>query len=74
MGSTAYAVCEKQQRCSFQETKRSLRDKLTIEQQSKEQVRGNEKELSIIRETLLCVVYSLQQELICNIICVESKK
>lgn len=39
LGGTAYAVGERQQRCSFQETKRSLRDKLTIEQQSKEQVR-----------------------------------
>ncbi|KAJ0181781.1 hypothetical protein K1T71_002503 [Dendrolimus kikuchii] len=39
LGGTAYAISEKQQRCSFQETKRSLRDKLTIEQQSKEQER-----------------------------------
>ncbi|XP_052747174.1 adenylate cyclase type 3 [Bicyclus anynana] len=39
LGGTAYAVNEKQQRSSFQETKRSLRDKLTIEQQSKEQER-----------------------------------
>nr|XP_026487706.1 adenylate cyclase type 8 [Vanessa tameamea]XP_026487708.1 adenylate cyclase type 8 [Vanessa tameamea]XP_026487709.1 adenylate cyclase type 8 [Vanessa tameamea] len=39
LGGTAYTVNEKQQRCSFQETKRSLRDKLTIEQQSKEQER-----------------------------------
>ncbi|XP_046961746.1 adenylate cyclase type 3 [Vanessa cardui] len=39
LGGTAYTVSEKQQRCSFQETKRSLRDKLTIEQQSKEQER-----------------------------------
>ncbi|XP_049865380.1 adenylate cyclase type 8 isoform X2 [Pectinophora gossypiella] len=39
LGGTAYAVGERQQRCSFQETKRSLRDKLTIEQQSKEQER-----------------------------------
>lgn len=38
LGGTAYAISEKQQRSSFQETKRSLRDKLTIEQQSKEQV------------------------------------
>lgn len=40
MGGTAYAINEKQQRSSFQETKRSLLDKLTMEQQSKEQV-GN---------------------------------
>ncbi|OWR44922.1 putative Adenylate cyclase type [Danaus plexippus plexippus] len=39
LGGTAYAISEKQQRSSFQETKRSLRDKLTIEQQSKEQER-----------------------------------
>ncbi|XP_041973384.1 adenylate cyclase type 3 [Aricia agestis] len=39
LGGTAYAVSEKQQRSSFQETKGSLRDKLTIEQQSKEQER-----------------------------------
>ncbi|XP_037977179.2 adenylate cyclase type 3 [Plutella xylostella] len=39
LGATAYAVAERQQRCSFQETKRSLGDKLTIEQQSKEQER-----------------------------------
>ncbi|XP_075992192.1 adenylate cyclase 3 [Anticarsia gemmatalis] len=39
LGGTAYAINEKQQRSSFQETKRSLRDKLTIEQQSKEQER-----------------------------------
>lgn len=39
LGGTAFAISEKQQRCSFQETKRSLRDKLTIEQQSKEQER-----------------------------------
>lgn len=38
LGGTAYAINEKQQRRSFKETKRSLRDKLTIEQQSKEQV------------------------------------
>lgn len=38
LGGTAYIVGEKLQRSSFQETKRSLRDKLTIEQQSKEQV------------------------------------
>lgn len=31
-------INDKQQRRSFKETKRSLRDKLTIEQQSKEQV------------------------------------
>ncbi|KAL0849126.1 hypothetical protein ABMA28_013476 [Loxostege sticticalis] len=39
LGGTAYIVGEKLQRSSFQETKRSLRDKLTIEQQSKEQER-----------------------------------
>ncbi|KAJ2953569.1 hypothetical protein O0L34_g1172 [Tuta absoluta] len=39
LGGTAYAIGERQQRSSFQETKRSLRDKLTIEQQSKEQER-----------------------------------
>ncbi|CAB3249905.1 unnamed protein product [Arctia plantaginis] len=39
LGGTAYAINEKQQRSSFRETKRSLRDKLTIEQQSKEQER-----------------------------------
>ncbi|KAG6446245.1 adenylate cyclase type 3 [Manduca sexta] len=39
LGGTAYAISERQQRCSLQETKRSLRDKLTIEQQSKEQER-----------------------------------
>ncbi|XP_028040911.1 adenylate cyclase type 8 isoform X2 [Bombyx mandarina] len=39
LGGTAYAISERNQRCSFQETKRSLRDKLTIEQQSKEQER-----------------------------------
>lgn len=39
MGGTAYTINEKQQRLSFLETKRSLRDKLTIEQQSKEQER-----------------------------------
>ncbi|KAM3959069.1 adenylate cyclase 3 [Aphomia sociella] len=39
LGGTAYAVGERQQRCAFLETKRSLRDKLTIEQQSKEQER-----------------------------------
>lgn len=38
LGGTAYGVGEWQQRCSFKVTKRSLRDKLTIEQQSKEQV------------------------------------
>ncbi|XP_063358545.1 adenylate cyclase type 8 [Cydia amplana] len=39
LGGTAYGVGEWQQRCSFKVTKRSLRDKLTIEQQSKEQER-----------------------------------
>ncbi|XP_026322026.1 adenylate cyclase type 3-like isoform X2 [Hyposmocoma kahamanoa] len=39
MGATAFVAGERQQRFSFQETKRSLRDKLTIEQQSKEQER-----------------------------------
>ncbi|XP_060802220.1 adenylate cyclase type 3 isoform X2 [Amyelois transitella] len=39
LGGTAYAINERQQRSSFQETKRSLGDKLTIEQQSKEQER-----------------------------------
>ncbi|XP_045542836.1 adenylate cyclase type 3 [Papilio machaon] len=39
LGGVAYIVGERQQRSSFQETKRSLRDKLTIEQQSKEQER-----------------------------------
>ncbi|XP_053602923.1 adenylate cyclase type 8-like isoform X2 [Plodia interpunctella] len=39
LGGTAYAISERQQRSSFQETKRSLGDKLTIEQQSKEQER-----------------------------------
>ncbi|CAG5021647.1 unnamed protein product [Parnassius apollo] len=39
LGGVAYIVGERQQRNSFQETKRSLRDKLTIEQQSKEQER-----------------------------------
>ncbi|XP_013181061.1 PREDICTED: adenylate cyclase type 3 [Papilio xuthus] len=39
LGVVAYIVGERQQRNSFQETKRSLRDKLTIEQQSKEQER-----------------------------------
>lgn len=38
LGGTAFAINENQQRRAFQETKRSLRDKLTIEQQSKEQV------------------------------------
>lgn len=38
LGGTAFAINENQQRRSFQDTKRSLRDKLTIEQQSKEQV------------------------------------
>lgn len=38
MGATAFVAGERQQRFAFQETKRSLRDKLTIEQQSKEQV------------------------------------
>ncbi|KAL4704044.1 hypothetical protein ACJJTC_001966 [Scirpophaga incertulas] len=39
LGGISYCVGEKLQRVSFQETKRSLRDKLTIEQQSKEQER-----------------------------------
>ncbi|XP_068621362.1 adenylate cyclase type 3 [Battus philenor] len=39
LGGVAYVVGERQQRSSFQETKQSLRDKLTIEQQSKEQER-----------------------------------
>ncbi|XP_072936989.1 adenylate cyclase type 3-like [Epargyreus clarus] len=39
LGAAAYAISESQQRSAFQETKRSLRDKLTIEQQSKEQER-----------------------------------
>ncbi|CAH0404758.1 unnamed protein product [Chilo suppressalis] len=39
LGGTAFVVTERLQRLSFQETKRSLRDKLTIEQQSKEQER-----------------------------------
>lgn len=38
LGATAFVAGERQQRFAFQETKRSLRDKLTIEQQSKEQV------------------------------------
>lgn len=38
MGATAFVAAERQQRFAFLETKRSLRDKLTIEQQSKEQV------------------------------------
>lgn len=51
LGGTAYTVSEKQQRSSFQETKRSLRDKLTIEQQSKEQV-------SLVLIKMLTVVYN----------------
>lgn len=51
LGGTAYTVSEKQQRSSFQETKRSLRDKLTIEQQSKEQV-------SLVLTKMLTVVYN----------------
>ncbi|CAG4968046.1 unnamed protein product [Colias eurytheme] len=39
LGGTAYVINERKQRQSFQETKRSLGDKLTIEQQSKEQER-----------------------------------
>ncbi|VVC92950.1 unnamed protein product [Leptidea sinapis] len=39
LGGTAYAINERKQRRSFQETKISLGDKLTIEQQSKEQER-----------------------------------
>ncbi|XP_047516260.1 adenylate cyclase type 3 isoform X1 [Pieris napi] len=39
LGGTAYFINERKQRLSFKETKRSLRDKLTIEQQSKEQER-----------------------------------
>ncbi|CAH2066581.1 unnamed protein product, partial [Iphiclides podalirius] len=39
MGGMAYVIGSGQQRRSFQDTKRSLRDKLTIEQQSKEQER-----------------------------------
>lgn len=39
LGVTAYIVNEKQQRRSFQQTKKSLRDKLTIEKESKEQVK-----------------------------------
>lgn len=38
MGATAFITAEQQQRFAFRETIRSLRDKLTIEQQSKEQV------------------------------------
>lgn len=39
LGGTMYVVNEKLQRLSFRDTKRSLRDKLTIEQQSQEQER-----------------------------------
>ncbi|CAK1549837.1 unnamed protein product [Leptosia nina] len=39
LGGTAYVINERKQRLSFKETKRSLGDKLTIEQQSKEQER-----------------------------------
>lgn len=38
MGATGFVIYENQHRRSFVETKRSLRDKLTIDQQSKEQV------------------------------------
>lgn len=38
MGTSTFLAGERLQRSAFQETKRSLRDKLTIEQQSKEQV------------------------------------
>lgn len=48
MGSTAFMSSERAQRIAFQETKRSLRDKLTIEQQSKEQVYEKAKVAQII--------------------------
>ncbi|GBP21453.1 hypothetical protein EVAR_12054_1 [Eumeta japonica] len=38
LGCAAYAAGERQQRRAFQDTKRSLRDKIAIERQSKEQV------------------------------------